>query len=106
MIPEQHDDLFIRLTTIVDGKKQSAKCGIFPPYGIFVEFRLLNGNGDVLRGMTATLGSMGPLSNPQTVFVVYEPDHKHCYFADEVSHWRELTDRSKITPGMLSFNRD
>lgn len=96
---------FVQLAVMVNGVRQFAKEGYDPPYGIFVEFRLLEGDGKTLKGMTALLGSMGPWNKCQTVFVVVESGKQRVYFIEEISHWRELIDSKQFTPDMLEYTR-
>jgi hypothetical protein len=101
---KQTNDSFIQIATMVNGKKQPGRIGIDPPYGVFVEFKLLATGDEIFKGVTASLGSMGVWGKCETVFVVVEPEQKRVYFMREVSAWRELTDDEKITEHMSYFN--
>ena len=94
---------FVTLATMNDGVRNIAKYGYMPPYGIFVEFQLLEGNGEILKGMTASLGSMGPFLKCWVVFVTVESGRPRVYLAEDVAKWRELVNYREFTPDMLAY---
>ena len=100
---EAPESPLVQLASMVNGVRKANQHGYVPPYGIFVEFRLLEGDGEFIKGMTAMLGGMGPWNKCQTVFVVVEAGKQRVYFMDEISHWRELVDSNQFTPSMREY---
>lgn len=76
--------------------------GYHPPLNCFVEFTTYPDYARK-RGMVAQLGSMGPMSKCETVFVTVEPLDQRVYFVSQVAAWRELIDLNDFTPALRKY---